>query len=464
MIEFNCIISYNVRYENKKGFNRMNFFTKLIHKVIYGNDYELIYHPNRKTQDRLSLEAVAGAAGLALVQGTFQTSFLLKMGADIDQTSLLSSLVLVASLACIFGGVVFDRRKKRKGIIIAMLLLARLMLSSVVFIPTLIGAQVGNQFCIWLMIALILLATVITNIADIGYNSLLAAVIPQNVRGRVMAVRSTINGIFVPIVPIVGAYYLDSMKESVPAFMVLSSICAVLVTVEALLLASIHEPEYPIAPRKKRSPKEIFCLIKSQPGFLGFLLNNFIFYTFLYICGTFTVTYLKSSDYIGASTLIIETAGLMMKICMLLMYRWWGRFCDRIGSGRVYFITQVLFGLEMLCWFLLPPQWLPAAIFIPYLFQSASNSSSAIALFTRKFEFCPQENQGLFLGIYGAVTAFSYLIGPAVGRWLLHLFEQTMSAEMLADFWQIRMIYLIAAVLIFLQKAVELIIKKKFEV
>lgn len=82
----------------------MNFFTKLVHKVIYGNDYELIYHPNRKTQDRLSIEAVAGAAGLALVQGTFQTSFLLKMGADIDQTSLLSSLVLVASLACILVG------------------------------------------------------------------------------------------------------------------------------------------------------------------------------------------------------------------------------------------------------------------------------------------------------------------------------------------------------------------------
>lgn len=442
----------------------MNFFTKLVHKVIYGNDYELIYHPNRKTQDRLSIEAVAGAAGLALVQGTFQTSFLLKMGADIDQTSLLSSLVLVASLACIFGGMVFDRRRKRKGIIISMLLIARLMLSSIVFIPTLIGAQTGNQFCIWLMIALILLATIITNIADIGYNSLLAAVIPQNVRGRVMAVRSTINGIFVPIVPIIGAYYLDSAEESVSAFMVLSSICAVLIIVEMLLLGSIKEPEYHIAPRQKKSIRDTFLLIKAQPGFLGFLLDNFVFYLFLYICGTFTVTYLKSNEYIGASTLIIECAGLMMKVCMLLMYRFWGRLYDRIGSGRVYFITQVLFGLEMLCWVIIPPQWLPAAIFIPYLFQAASNSSSGIALFTRKFEFCPEENQGLFLGVYGAVTAFSYLIGPIIGRWLLHLFEQNMSAQMLADFWQIRMIYLIAAALIFLQKAVSVVIKRKFEV
>ncbi len=345
-----------------------------------------------------------------------------------------------------------------------MLLIARLMLSSIVFIPTLIGAQTGNQFCIWLMIALILLATIITNIADIGYNSLLAAVIPQNVRGRVMAVRSTINGIFVPIVPIIGAYYLDSAEESVSAFMVLSSICAVLIIVEMLLLGSIKEPEYHIAPRQKKSIRDTFLLIKAQPGFLGFLLDNFVFYLFLYICGTFTVTYLKSNEYIGASTLIIECAGLMMKVCMLLMYRFWGRLCDRIGSGRVYFITQVLFGLEMLCWVIIPPQWLPAAIFIPYLFQAASNSSSGIALFTRKFEFCPEENQGLFLGVYGAVTAFSYLIGPIIGRWLLHLFEQNMSAQMLADFWQIRMIYLIAAALIFLQKAVSVVIKRKFEV
>ena len=85
-------------------------------------------------------------------------------------------------------------------------------------------------------------------------------------------------------------------------------------------------------------------------------------------------------------------------------------------------------------------------------------------MFTRKFEFCPEENQGLFLGVYGAVTAFSYLIGPIIGRWLLHLFEQNMSAQMLADFWQIRMIYLIAAALIFLQKAVSVVIKRKFEV
>ena len=69
-----------------------------------------------------------------------------------------------------------------------------------------------------------------------------------------------------------------------------------------------------------------------------------------------------------------------------------------------------------------------------------------------------------FLGVYGAVTAFSYLIGPIIGRWLLHLFEQNMSAQMLADFWQIRMIYLIAAALIFLQKAVSVVIKRKFEV
>lgn len=442
----------------------MNFFTKVINKVIYGNDYELIYHPNRKTQDRLSLEAVAGAAGLALVQGTFQTSFLLKMGADINQISVLSSLVLVASLACIFGGVVFDRRKKRKGIILSMLLVARLMLSSIVFIPTLLGTPAGSQFCIWLMIALILLATVITNIADIGYNSLLAAVIPPNVRGRVMAVRSTINGLFVPIVPIVGAYYLDSQQESVTAFMVLSGICAVLILVEMILLGSIREPEYHIVPRERISFKKTFAQLKAQPGFFGFLLNNFIFYLFLYICGTFTVTYLKSEAYIGTSTLMIESAGLLMKICMLFMFRWWGRLCDKIGSGRVYFITQVLFGLEMLCWVLIPPQLLPALIFIPYLFQAASNSSSGIALFTRKFEFCPEENQGLFLGIYGSVTAFAYLIGPIIGRWLLHLFETNMSASMLANFWQIRMIYLIAAGLIFLQKAVEVLIKRKFEV
>ena len=445
----------------------MKYVQKFINRVLYGNDIELIYHPQRRSQDCLAWEAVAGASGLALIQGTFQTRFLLKLGANIDQLSLMASLTMVASISCLFGGLLFDKRAKKKPLVIKLLMTARLCMAALFFLPFVIGV---NQLMVNIFMITTLLAQATTTLADSGYNSLMAAVIPPNVRGRVMAVRYILNYFLTPILPLLGAIYLDHAGDTLIPFAVLAGVSALLICLEMFLLSRVEEPEYPavVKEKEKISGKERLIRFRGQMhearGYLNLLGECFLFYLFLYICGSFTPTYLNSTDYIGVSAVFLQVAEIVLCIMKIVFSRFIGRLCDRIGPAKMLFLTQFVFGVEMLTWVIVPPSWLPWAIFIPYLFQALSNSLSAISVFARKFELMPKENESTFFGLFSAATALACFIGPAIGRALLHFFEKNLSETMLADFWQLRLIYLIAGGLILLQKAVNLLIRHKCEV
>ena len=202
----------------------MGSIKRMADKVIYGNDLELINHPNRKTQDKLSLEAVFGGMGLTLIGGTFRTRFMLKIGAGLNDISILASLVGMAVFACIFGSFIFDGRKKSKNLILSILLVSRIAEATVFFIPFLPGFYYGNGTYVYLAITAIVLSTMAGQMADVGYNKMLSALIAPNMRGRVIAVRNTINYIFTPLIPLAAAYFVDKRNGSFFAYYVLASL------------------------------------------------------------------------------------------------------------------------------------------------------------------------------------------------------------------------------------------------
>jgi len=427
-------------------------------RVIYGNDVELLYHPNRHDQSMLTMEAVAGASGLALMQGTFQQGFLILMGASDQILAYLPILGSIAGLAAIFGGLVFDKRKKRKGIIVTMLLIARLLLAFIVFVPLVLP----KPACVPVILCMIIIASILSNIADVGYNSWLIAIVPPKIRGRFMAVRTTICQLILPILPVVAAAFLDKASDKYIAFIILFAIGGVLIIAEAAIMSKVDEPEYVIPHDTKLSPRKMLKLLHNEKPFVSFLLYTMLFYFFLYISGSFTSMYMLK--YNKLSYTMVSLAGTYSTVIMLLLYKRWGRFCDEAGAGKVLFISQALFALEMFSWVVVPPALLQYLLLIPYTFQSLSNSGFGIAMYTRKYDYIPEENRNFFTGVMTASIAIPLLLGPMVGNFIKGKIETNAAQWVLDGLWQFRFLYLIASLLLLLLSLFTYLKKRKFEV
>jgi len=433
--------------------NIMKIFSnikKLFIKIIYGNDYELLYNPNRRDQSMLTAEAVVGGVGLALISGSFRDGFLIQLNASDKILSFVAVIGAVAGLSAVFAGAFFDNRLKRKKIIVSMLLIARLGFASTVYIPLVIPKE--NPYCVLVIVCILFVCSVIQSIGNIGYNIWLAAVVPANIRGRFIAVRTTITQLILPFVPLVVAVFLDSMKAKNIAFMILGALTAILVSIEAYIMSRVNEADYSEAVREKSHFGQFLLSIKDHTAFIGFVVGQFFYSVCLYISASFINTYLLK--YNKFSYTLISLVGALNIFIMIFLYKKWGRYCDKVGAKKMMNIGQMIITFQLLSFALIPIDLLKPLVFLPYMFAAIANSGYGIAVFVHQFEIYPEKNRNFFSGSYTAMMAIAVLIAPMIGNKIKEFIESVASESMLENFWQFRILFLLSAVLIWLQKII----------
>ena len=226
----------------------------------------------------------------------------------------------------------------------------------------------------------------------------------------------------------------------------------------------VKEPEYPTAEKRTFSLKQNLQVLKSVPDFWGLVANNLVFGIFTSISSTFTSTYINSESFMNFSTFTVEALTMYQKVLMLFMFGVFGKLCDTKGSGKMIFFSQLLGGGSFLIYALVPQKHFLWGLIAIYTIGAVSAAINNTAIMAKKFEVSPAEHQGLLFGIYGFVCAFSSYIGPEIGRQLLRVLEGSLDKALLEDFLQLRLIYLITAILTLLQKAFTIIRKRRFEI
>lgn len=416
-------------------------FRERVAHLVYGNDPQLINSPTRRDQSILTIEAVIAICGLTLIQGNFLQGLLIYLGATDAVLSFISIVGVVAGASAIFGGYIFEGRQRRKGIIVAMILMARLTCSLVVFMPLLFPKN--SPYVIPTIVGVVAFCYVVTALADTGYNSILVGLIPIDSRGRVFAVRNKVMQIVVPVISLTAAAYLDRFGGSYTGFIVIYSIGGILIICEAIMLSRVNEPIYP--PSKKFSFKVLPKLLKGNLPFCVFTAEMFLMYVFIYISASFNTMYLMK--YNNFSYTLITATSVCSTLVMAFLYSKWGRLSDRVGGGKVLFISILLRVAEALSWVLIPPVALKFLFFVPYALAAAAGSSMTISLFSRKFEIIPEENMTVFIGIQGAVFGGATALGSFLGTQIKQLIENSGNEVLLSGMWQFRFVYLTGAVM-----------------
>ena len=379
---------------------------KLIHRVFYNNDAQLLHNPLYEQQRLFILQAMAATAVTLLSTGSVLNGLMLKLGFSDSLTSIVALFPNIIGIVAVFAPMFWERVARRKRPLAIMLIVARALifcLSLTALLPFDARQPV--------FIALKVLACVLSSSAAIAVNIWFVAIAPEEIRGRYTSMRMMFSLIVSIALPPCSGILLDVMGRSFLSYGIVLFMSMAFGLLEVRYFWRMAEPEY--APLPRVNIKSMFTIPVKNAKFMRFLLIMFLFYIITQMSCAVTQVYMLK--YLGFSYTYIAIISSLMAVYQFIAYRSVGRLQDKLGPTRMMQIGILLIATEICIWGFTPPAAMMYVLPLAYLFAASGNAAFNIAIFSRRYQIIPREGGSLFEGMYIAVVGVALLLGPLLG-------------------------------------------------
>lgn len=351
--------------------------------------------------------------GLAGAASTFTSVYAIRLGASDDLIGLLSSLpALIVILLRLPAAQLVERTGDRVRLIARSLLVTRSLYLVLALLPFL---RLSHEVAIF--VALVILMGLPANVANAGWDSLFADVVPERDRATVISVRSSLASIMAVVVVLLGGKWLDwvPFPWNYQAIFLLAFAGGMVSTYH---VAHIQVP--PTEPARVRRVgfhwQEMRRLFVGSPGFTALVVATFVYQFAMSLpsplYNIYFVKHLLATDgWIGLRTTIFS-------LTPILAYRFWPRLVRRWGDRAVL----------LLC--------VPLTVFLPLgtgLFQTLRPQLFVVAWlgifgpgvnltrYNILLRVCPADRRPTAIGVYAIVANLAAFIAPLAGVRLMGL-------------------------------------------
>ncbi|MCX7670603.1 MAG: MFS transporter [Anaerolineae bacterium] len=341
----------------------------------------------------------------------FNSAYALRLGATNAQIGLLSSIpALITLVITIPAGQFLNRRARRMPWVIWSLALARLGYLAVALIPFL-GLPHPGTLVVWTLIALAAPAALF----GVGWNSMLADVVPEAQRARLFAVRNILLAIVVSGGTFIAGRWLNMAHPpfSYQVVYLVGFAGSVLSTIYIMLM---RVPDSPVAAATTASlsPRALWMgardAFRQQPDFPRIVVNTLAHGVGLWMVGPVYVLYyvrqLRASDgWIGTNAMVAN-------LTPIIGYYFWQRVIARRGENWVLRLTISLIGLYPMLVGLTPNLTI---ILLWTGLQGLIAPGINLGHFPLLLKICPAESGPLYIGIYTTIMNIGAFVMPLVG-------------------------------------------------
>lgn len=370
------------------------------------------FSSRRKVRRSLKLSVLDGAAYSAMAGLTqnYITPFALALKATTSQIGLLASVPnFIMALSQLAAPNLSEKAGSRKGLILPMVFMHALM-----WLPILLIPYVFPEPKVWWLIGFITLSGVLGSIANPAWGSMMADLVPEDVRGRYFSFRGRIAGFITLIFSFIGGGILQLLTGNVFIGFAIIFAGAMLSRLLSLyFLSGMYEP--PIPHGKKESRQSLLHIVRH----LGSSnLGRFILYVALInfaanIAGPFFAVYMLRDlkfNYVTYMLIIAFNA-----IANLVSLTFWGRRADRAGNMKVIRFTSFLIPI-------LPLVWLGSSNMY-YLMGAQMLSGFAwsgfnLAIVNFSYDASEPENRTKYLALFNSITLVASCLGALTGGFL----------------------------------------------
>ena len=351
--------------------------------------------------------------GLAGAAGTFTSVYAIRLGASDSLIGLLSSIpALIVILLRLPAAELVERTGDRVRLITRSLLGARSFYLVLALLPFLRLSHEATLF-----VALVIFMGLPAIVANAGWDSLFADVVPERDRPTVVSVRNSLASLIAVVVVLLGGKWLDwvPFPWNYQSIFLLAFAGGMMSTrhvsqIEAPSAASVSEG------KRGLSWQEIRGLFVGNPAFTALVVATFVYSLAMSLpsplYNIYFVRHLQATDgWIGLRSTISS-------LTPILAYRFWPQLVKRWGDRAVL----------VLC--------IPMTVFLPLgtgLFQSLTPQLFVVAWlgifgpavnlahYNILLRVCPADNRPTAIGVYAIIANIAAFIAPLAGVQLMGL-------------------------------------------
>jgi len=349
------------------------------------------------------------------VGSSYLTPFALALNASPFQIGILSSLTsLIGPTSQLFGSKLLER-KSRKKIVTTFVLLESLM-----WLPILALSYffINNIFSSYLSYILIALYTILVGLGGIAYPawfSWMGDLVPEKDRGKYFGLRTKIAGFVGLFAAITSAFLLDFFKTKGLALLGFSILFALAFTFRFSAFILFKKQYCP--PFKQKPLKELsfFSFISRKDNYSRFMIFNALFYFSLMIASPFFAVYMLESLKFSYTTFII--VAMSSSVFYLILSPMAGKFADRFGNLKLFYISTVSFALYPIFWIFLKSPIL--LIIFPQLIGGIANVAFLVAFTKFTYDSLSQQERATGISYTHVMIGIGMFLGSLIGGFLI---------------------------------------------
>jgi MFS family permease len=292
------------------------------------------------------MHGVAIMAMIALQGGPFLPAFLLELGGSNYEIGLLTTIAFLSQAMQIPGLALVQRSPKRKAITAFSALAYRICWLLMAAVPVyFVGGGVR------LVLGIMLLSELVSALSGPAWSSLLREIVPDQVRGQVMARRMALGTLASLAATILGGWFLDCWKLAHPDKVAMGHsalfVVGVLLGFVGLYLV-LQLPERTLEPTPEAPLLSLMKKPLQDVNFRNLLAFAAAWNLAVNLASPFFIVYLMKRLDLGLG--MATTLTVVSQVANLLFLRLWGRLADRTSNKSVLALACPLFLLAVLAW------------------------------------------------------------------------------------------------------------------
>lgn len=371
-------------------------------------------------------DGLATQAMVTLTGGIFLVAFALQLGASNTVIGLLAAIPPLAELLQMPAIYIVDRVQKRRLVVVAASLAARLFWVPIILIPFFLSPEQG----IFVLIVSIALYSSFSAISHCGWNSWMRDLIPQDRLGAFFSRRLTLSTVIALVISLVAGFFIDSWKVVFPDLAAYGySILFLLGLLAGLfgitLLARTPEP------RMVTTYEEDGLLAAIAKPFQDINFKNLIVYLGSWnfavnLAAPFFTVYMLQR--LGLDISVVVALGILSQVMNIIFYRSWGQVSDRFSNKSVLAVSGPLFMLAIFAWMFvtLPGVYIltyPLLILI-HILMGISLAGVSLASGNISLKLAPQGQATSYLAASTFTNSVAAGIAPILGGLFVDFFAQ----------------------------------------
>jgi MFS family permease len=361
-------------------------------------------------QIRKSLKnSIYDGSAYASMQGLTQnytTPYALAMNASTTQIGFLAGIpALVMLFTQLVSPILVERIGSRKRLI-----LLAVFFNGLMWLPILLIPYLFHSYQVWWLIAFLAMCTAFDALCNAPWNSMMADLVPEQVRGRYFSSRNRINGLVALVLSFIAGGVLQALTGNIfLGFAIIFAGAMVSRISSVYFVSQMVEPTILIPKSKQLSIFRLSLTLGSTNAGKFILYNALMSLAVSFSSPFFAVYMLRDLKF---SYLIYVAINSAATLSTLIFMPFWGKRIDRYGNAKILKTASLFVPLIPILWlFSFNIYYLCGAQVFSGLIWAGFSLAGSLFL----YDAAPPENRTRYMALGNALVFAGAAVGSLLG-------------------------------------------------